>query len=190
MDQKHRPIAEGLRTMSRVLVIGCGGAGKSTFAARLARRTGLPLIHLDAHFWKPGWVQSEREEWTRRVGRLLSADRWIMDGNYGSTLDLRLAACDTVFFLDLPRLHCLWRVIQRRIRYRHRTRPDMAPGCPEQVDAEFLLWIWNYSARQRPAILTRLADLRPDQRAIVLRSPKAVSRYIRRWSAQAAPRSR
>lgn len=178
MDRERRSIAEDLRAMRRVLVIGCGGAGKSTFAARLAERTGLPLIHLDAHFWKPGWVQSEREEWTRRVERLLSEDRWIMDGNYGSTLDRRLAACDTVFFLDLPRVRCLWRVIQRRIRYRRRTRPDMAAGCPEQLDAEFIQWIWRYPARQRPTVLARLADLRPDQRAIVLRSPKAVSRYL------------
>ena len=89
--------------MRRVLVIGSGGAGKSTFAARLAARTGLPLIHLDACFWRSGWDPTPPDEWARRVADLMSRQEWVMDGNYGGTLDARLAACDTVIFLDVPR---------------------------------------------------------------------------------------
>jgi hypothetical protein len=81
------------------------------FAARLAERTGLPLIHLDAMYWRPGWVKTPKDEWSRTVDRLLTRDRWVMDGNYAGTLDRRLAACDTVIFLDLPRTVCLWRAV-------------------------------------------------------------------------------
>src|SRR4051794_905502 len=103
--------------MRRVLVIGSGGAGKTTLARRLAERTGLPLVHLDMLYWHAGWVPTGEPEWDRIIEELVSRDAWVMDGNYGRTLDRRLAACDTVIFLDLPRLVCLWRVIKRRWQY-------------------------------------------------------------------------
>jgi len=104
--------------MRRVLVIGSGGAGKSTFARRLAQCAGLPLIHLDAIYWKPGWLETPKEEWTQVVESLLAGERWVMDGNYGGTLEQRLASCDTVVFLDLPRSLCLWRAAVRWVRFR------------------------------------------------------------------------
>ena len=163
--------------MRRVLVIGSGGAGKSTFARRLGERTRLPVVHMDAHYWRPGWVEPSKEEWRRQVERLLEADAWIMDGNYGGTMDLRLAAADTVVFLDLPRLTCLWRVFARRWRFRNRTRPDMTEGCPERVSLEFVRWIWTYPRLRRPAILERLAAL---DRAtpVILRSAGEVDRWL------------
>src|SRR5207248_9352838 len=109
--------------MKRVLVIGSGGTGKTTVAQRLARRTGLPLIHLDLLYWRPGWQPTPGEEWRETVRRLVAGERWIIDGNYGGTLDLRLAACDTVVFLDLPRVLCLWRVLVRQLRHFCRWRP-------------------------------------------------------------------
>ncbi len=103
--------------MKRALVIGSGGAGKSTFAARLARMTGLPLIHLDEIYRKPGWIESLREEWVGTTERWLAREAWMMDGNYGGTPEQRLAACDTAIVLDMPRLLCLWRVLWRCLRY-------------------------------------------------------------------------
>ena len=82
--------------MQRVLVIGAGGAGKSTFAARLSRKYGLPLIHLDALYWQPGWVEPGKAEWLERVAQVVAQDRWVMDGNYGGSLDLRLPRADTI----------------------------------------------------------------------------------------------
>src|SRR5437879_8580011 len=82
--------------MKRVLVIGSGGTGKTTVARRLAQRTGLPLIHLDLLYWRPGWQPTPGEEWHETVRRLVAGESWIIDGNYGVTLDLRVAACDTV----------------------------------------------------------------------------------------------
>jgi adenylate kinase family enzyme len=93
--------------MQRVLVMGSGGAGKSTFARGLAERTGLPLVHLDALYWRAGWVEPEREAWARTVEGLLGEARWILDGNYGGTMERRMEACDTVVFLDPPRTLCL-----------------------------------------------------------------------------------
>jgi adenylate kinase family enzyme len=162
----------------KVLVIGSGGAGKSTFARRLGERTGLPVVHLDALYWRPGWVKTPDDQWRATVAELLARDAWILDGNYSGTLELRLAACDTVFFLDLPRRVCLPAVIARRVRYAGRSRPDCAPGCPEKIDWEFVRWIWRYSTRARPKVLAGLAALRADQRAVVLRSRREMAAWL------------
>jgi len=164
--------------MERVIVIGSGGSGKSTLAATLARRLGLPLVHLDALHWHAGWQPTPPDEWRERVGELVAAPRWVMDGNYGGTLDLRLERCDTAILLDLPRWLCVWRVVKRQLRYVGRTRPDMAPGCRERLSWEFVAWVWSYEATRREGILRRLAALRADQRAIVLGSPAAVRRFL------------
>ena len=165
------------RPVRRVLVIGSGGAGKSTLAAEIGAAFGLPVIHLDALYWRADWVPTPEPEWRAQVERLVARDAWVMDGNYGGTLELRLAACDGVVFLDLPCWLCLARVLGRRLRHAGRTRPDMAPGCPEQLSWEFVRWIWTYPRRRRPAILRRLAALPPDRRAIVLDSRAAVERF-------------
>lgn len=164
--------------MQRVLVIGAGGAGKSTFAARLAQHTGLPVIHLDREYWQSGWVEPSPETWKATIARLVAGERWILDGNFGGSLEARLAACDTVVFMDMPRLQCVWRVFVRRLRHRGRTRPDMTPGCDEKLSLDFLWWIWTYPARRRPAVFARLRTLRTDQTAVVLRSDDDVERFL------------
>ena len=164
------------------MLIGCGGSGKSTLAAKIARLTGLPLIHLDAVFWKPGWKDTPREEWARMMAGMAKEDAWVMDGNYGGTMDIRLSACDTVIFLDFPRSLCLWRMLKRLVMFRNQTRPDMAPGCPEHVSWEFLMWIWNYRRTRRPGIFKKLAALKQDQRAIILDSPRKVEELLARLS--------
>lgn len=166
------------RMMRRVLVIGSGGAGKSTFAAHMGERTGLPVIHLDALFWHAGWQETPREEWAARVDELLKGDAWIIDGNYGGTLERRLAACDTVIWLDFPRTLCLWRIVKRRVIFRGRSRPDMAEGCRERLNWEFVRWVWTYPRVKRPSVLKRLGELREGQRFFVLRSPREARRFL------------
>lgn len=164
--------------MKRVLVIGSGGAGKSTFARRVAERTGLPLIHLDALYWRAGWQETPKQEWAETVEQLVRQDAWVMDGNYGGTLDRRLEAADTVIFLDLPRWICLHRVVKRRIRFHGRSRPDMAEGCSEQLSWEFLRWIWSYPKDRRPKLLSKLEEHARGRNMVILRSPSAVERFL------------
>ena len=159
--------------MKRVLVIGSGGAGKSTFARRLGERLGLPVIHLDRIYWRAGWVEPPKDEWRRKVEELCAGDEWVMDGNYSGTLDVRLAACDTVIFLDLPRTVCTWRIVKRALTYRGASRPDMAEGCREQLNKDFLiflLWVWDYPRRSRPKIRERLEGLSGGTQIYILRS--------------------
>ena len=156
--------------MKRILIIGSGGAGKTTFARALASRTGLPLTHLDQLFWHPGWVPTPDDEWDQVIARLIARDSWILDGNYGRTLSMRLEAADTVIFLDLPRLVCTWRIFKRQLRYAGRIRPDSAPGCPERLSWEFIAWVWTYRSRRRPDIMKRLDAVRSKKRILVLRS--------------------
>jgi adenylate kinase family enzyme len=91
----------------RVMIVGSAGAGKSTLARALARRTGLPLVHLDALYWQPGWVETPRPRWREVQREALAGERWIADGNYGGTLE-RLALADVVVLLEYSRWICLW----------------------------------------------------------------------------------
>lgn len=165
--------------MKKILVIGSGGAGKSTFAQRLGEILGINVIHLDALYWQPGWVEPAKAEWAVTVDALISRESWIMDGNYSGTVERRLAACDTVVLLDLPTLTCVWRVLKRLRRYRNTTRPDMGAGCPEQFNLKFLLWVWNYRQRTRPKIAGLLKGCESDVRVIWLRSQVEIDGFLR-----------
>lgn len=165
-------------TTRRILVIGSGGAGKSTVAARLAAQLGLPLVGLDLLYWRAGWVATPADEWAARVRDVSAQDAWVMDGNYGGTLDLRLARCEAVIFLDLPRIVCLWRIVWRAVRYLGRARPDMPAGCPERLSWEFVVWVWTYPTRRRAEILAKLTALRGTKAVVILRSRRAVSTFL------------
>lgn len=160
-------------------MVGCGGAGKSTFSKRLSEILGLPAIHLDSFFWKPGWVETEPGEWESKVTELTRHEKWILDGNYGGTMDVRLAASDAAIFLDMPRFLCLRRVVERRLRYHRISRPDMAPGCPERLDWQFLKYVWNYPKTRRPGILQKLEAMPEEKETFVLRSPAEAEEFLR-----------
>ena len=163
--------------MQKVLIIGSGGSGKTTLGRRIAELTGLPLVHLDALFWREGWVPTPDGEWDRVVAELINGDAWILDGNYGRVLRVRLAACDTVIFLDLPPWLCLWRILKRRFRYKGRRRPDLPEGCPERLNWEFARWVLGYRRNQRPGVLERLSDF-GDKRVVILRSQSSIERFV------------
>jgi adenylate kinase family enzyme len=163
--------------VKRVAVIGSGGAGKSTFARALGERTGLPVIHLDGLFWGPNWAPMPKPDWIELERELIAGDRWIMDGNYGSTQDLRLPRADTVIFLDIPRLVCVWSVTRRWALHRKRARPDM-PQNNDKLELEFLRWIWTYPTEKRPEVLARLAALPPTTRVVRLRSRGAMREFL------------
>ena len=158
-----------------MLVIGCGGSGKTRLARELADRHGLPLVHLDREYWRPGWREPAPEEWEARVRELVAGDAWILDGNYGGTLDLRLGRADTVVFLDVSTLACLRGVAVRYIRWRGRTRPDLPNGCEETIDLEFIRYVLAYRRTRRAGVLDRLG--RFEGEVVVLRSRRDVRRY-------------
>ena len=151
-----------LRGRRRVLVIGCGGAGKSTFSRALARLTGLPLIHLDRYYWSPGWVPMPEDAWNRRVAELIARDAWIMDGNYANSFAVRVARCDAIVFFDISRVVCLWTALRRVVIHQFVPRLDLPQGCPETVDRTFLRWIWNFPEQSRPRIVEALRQVRDD----------------------------
>lgn len=164
--------------MQRILIIGSGGAGKSTLARQMGILLGLPVIHLDQLYWQPGWIETPREIWLEKVLEIVQTPSWIMDGNFGSTLDIRLQAADTAILLDMPAWLCILRVLKRQLMYRNQTRPDMGAGCPEKVDWEFLQWIWRFPHDDRPEIERKLAYHRHTKRIIVLRTSREMNRLL------------
>jgi adenylate kinase family enzyme len=172
--------------MKRILVIGSGGAGKSTFSRQLGEVLGIEVVHLDVEHWRPGWVEPPKDEWGQRVRELVSGEEWIIDGNYSGTMEVRLAACDTVVFIDLPRAVCVWRVMKRVVTYRSDRRPDMAEGCSEKFDLKFLKWVWDYPKRSRPRVLRLLEDNSREKKVYRLRSRAEVENFLR--AAGGAPR--
>ena len=141
----------------RWLILGSGGAGKSTFARELGALLQLPTIYLDRCFWKPGWEQPSADEFDRTVRALVQGDAWVMDGNYSRTLHLRLPRAQAAVLLDPPTLQCIWGVTQRSLFRRWKSRPDLPEGCREQIpDLQFLRYVATYKWRSRPGVLTKV----------------------------------
>jgi adenylate kinase family enzyme len=160
-----------------MLIVGPSGAGKSTLARRLGAKLELPVIHLDAHYWRAGWTEPAKDEWIAQVDALLAREAWIMDGNHTGTFARRIAVADTVVFLDFPRWRCLAGVYSRWWKTRGRVREDLAPGCPEKLPSlQFLKWIcWDYPQHSRPKLVALLE--RAAANVVVLRSREEVERY-------------
>jgi adenylate kinase family enzyme len=165
--------------MQRILVMGSSGSGKSTFSRRLSEITGIPMISVDALFWKPDWIESDKAEFRERLAAAARQPRWIMDGNYIAHLvELRRDACDTVFWFDLPRATCMLGILTRIARSYGRVRPEMAEGCPEKIDLQFFRYVWTFRAKQRPMLLAYFAGLRPDQTFITFTNRGQADRYL------------
>lgn len=165
-----------LRDARRVLIVGPCGAGKSHLSSRLGEILGLPLVHLDAEYWRPGWVPTPKEQWRERVDALIAPDRWLIEGTYLSTLARRLERAEVVLHLDYSPRVCLPRVAWRIATGWGRTRPDMAPGCPEHIDRAFLVYAWRFRRVQRPRILAAMeASGVP---AISLASPQETEAFL------------
>lgn len=165
--------------MKKIVIVGCGGAGKSTLARELGQRLQLPVVHLDSVFWKPGWVMISKDEERSRLAELLTEPAWIVDGNYNATMPVRFAAADTIIFLDFPVWVCLWRVLKRWLMYRGRSRPDMSPGCPEKLNWQFLGWICLYRPVYRPKVLSRITTYAENRRVFIFRHPRQVADFLR-----------
>lgn len=162
--------------MQKVAIIGSCGAGKSTLAVNLGKKLNLPVIHLDSYYWQSGWQETNVLQWRQINQELIKGNSWIIDGNYGSTLDVRLAAADTIIWLDFNRYLCLGRVFQRYLKYLGKTRPDMAANCPERLTREFIQYVWNFPQVHRSKITAKLAkyQYQENKQVIILQNPRQV----------------
>ena len=162
--------------MQRVLVIGPCGAGKSTLARDLGAHLNLPVFHMDQLNWRPGWIESSKDEIRVRLSKIVTTDRWLIDGNYGGTLAERLSRADTVVYLDYPIGLCVARLLRRIWKYRGHSRPDMPEGCPERFDFAFLWYLirWNSGPRVR----TERVLLGHESKVVRLKTPAALNDWI------------
>ncbi len=173
--------------MERIIVIGCGGSGKTTLSHQLGDLLSIPVHHLDRLFWDPGWVKVERNAFFKKQEQIISGDRWLIDGNYGSTMEARIARADTILFLDLPTTHCLWNVIKRFFQYQGKSRPDMTDGNSEMLDLVFIWYILTFRQRRRPLIMQRLAEAPGDTRVVLLKNRRAVGTFLNDIADQQRP---
>ena len=165
---------------NRAIVIGSSGSGKSTFARRLGDATGVPVVHIDQLFWEAGWQMAPAAVYQARIEAAVANDRWIIDGVDTRTLDLRLPRTDIVFWLDRSRWACLWRVARRIATSYGQVRPDMAAGCPEKIDIDFLRFIWTFHERYDHRIAAAIERHGLQSRTLRLRSDRATQAYLDR----------
>ena len=136
------------------------------------------MIHLDEHYWRPGWTEPPPDDWRSLQQQLTSGDRWVIDGTYGGTFDVRFAAADTVIVLAPPRLRCVLGALHRVLT--NHGRPTQAPGCPERFDLAFLRWIWRYPNDSRPRLDRALARHGAQLRVVELRSRRDAADWLDR----------
>ncbi len=158
--------------MKKIIVIGCPGSGKSTVSRTLHNKTGISLYHLDMMYWNADKTTVEKSIFFERLSAVLEKDEWIIDGNYGSTMELRMAACDTVIFLDYPLDICLDGIKERR----GKPRSDM-PWIETEEDAEFIEFIKNYNEQQKPKVLELLKKY-SDKNIIILESREQADAFL------------
>ena len=160
--------------MKKVIVIGCPGSGKTTFAEKLNKLTGLPLYYLDAIWHKPDKTHIPREEFDRRISEIFATPEWIIDGNYNRTIETRLQQCDTVFLFDLPVEVCIQGATDRLGKGRY----DLA-WIEKELDPEFEMFIRDFSKTSLPKIYELLEKYKSKVQVIVFKSREEADNYIK-----------
>ena len=162
----------------RILILVPSGSGKSRVCKKIGGILGIPIIHLDMHYWLPNWVETPKDVWLDKVKKLISSEAWVMDGNYTSTLQIRAEAADTLIFLDMTRRMSYFRVVSRYLRNRGKTRPDITEGCPEKIDLDFIRWIWGYPYNRKPKILRFLEEMKKRKNVYILNNQKEIEEFL------------
>ena len=164
--------------LQKILVIGCCGAGKSTFSKKLHSILNLEIIHLDQYYHKPNWEEAEEDEWKKIVNSLVQKPSWIMDGNYGGTFDVRFKEADTIIYLDYSTILCFWRVIRRIVKHHGKVRPDMPEGCKERFDLEFLYFVLTFNRKFRKGIIQKLNLVKDEKKVQVFKTDKQADKFL------------
>ena len=160
--------------MNKIIIIGCPGSGKSTFARKLHTITDIPQHYLDMMCWNSNKTKIEKSIFIDRLKTVMNQDTWIIDGNYQSTMEMRISACDTVIFLDYPLEVCLSGIRERQ----GKPREDM-PWVETEDDEEFLEFIKGYIDNQRPKVLSLLEKYN-DKNVIVFTSRSEANEFLSR----------
>lgn len=160
--------------MKKVIILGCPGSGKSTFARKLQEKTGLPLYYLDMIWHKPDKTTLTQEEFDEKLHELIARDEWIIDGNYSRTLEPRLQACDTAFVFDLPLEVCLAGA-QARVGTK---RIDM-PWEETELSQEFLNYILSFSQQQLPRLLQLARQYSAQKQVVFFRSRQECDDFLK-----------
>jgi adenylate kinase family enzyme len=166
--------------MTRVAVIGPGGAGKSRVAHQLGESAGARVVELDRLFWRPGWVETPAPEWEAVQRQELAQEPWVVDGLHQDTMGLWLEAADTIVFLDISPVVATWRVSRRRLSGDARSRaPEGCEPAPAyRALVKFLVYQWEYRRKIRPQILRILERRRCHAEIAVLRTPQEVDAFL------------
>lgn len=161
------------------MIIGCPGAGKSTFAVTLAKQTNLPLIHLDYYFFDLSYgYNADKTAWKERVAKLAQGNRWIIEGNYKSTLSERLSRADTIIYFDYPRYVILWRMLKRRIQYHGSSRPGMPASYVEKIDPNIVKLAWSFKRTNKPVIDKVLEKYKGSKKIIILKKASDAAHFL------------
>ena len=160
--------------MQKVIVIGCPGSGKTTFAEKLSKREGLPLYYLDAIWHKPDKTHISREEFDSRILEIFATDKWIIDGNYNRTVEMRLKECDTVILFDLPTEVCLQGATERLGKGRY----DL-PWIEDKLDPEFEGFIREFADNSLPKLYALIDKYRAGKQIIVFKSRSEADDFIK-----------
>jgi adenylate kinase family enzyme len=167
--------------MDRTVIVGCGGSGKTTFARRLGELLGAPVTHLDALYYDRDWKPMSGDRFAAMQHELVASPSWVIDGNYASTLPIRLGRADTVVFLDLSPVACLWGITRRRL---HRVLRDRAgrqnaqTGIYDRITWEFVRYVWNYRRSMAPRVRGLIAEHAGDAQVHVVRSRRAAEALL------------
>lgn len=158
------------------------GVGKTTFANKLGEILQINVYHLDALYWNPGWVEASNMEFTTAQKKIVQQKEWIIEGNYTATYEIRAEHADTIIYLELPLLTCLYRVVKRWVKHRGTTRPDMGKDCPEKIDWAFIRFILTTYYPRKKAMIKRLREFQDgdkERNIFILRGNKDIQGFLK-----------
>ncbi|MBD7938345.1 topology modulation protein [Cytobacillus sp. Sa5YUA1] len=168
--------------MKKIMVIGISaGVGKSTFARKLGEKLQINVHHLDTLYWLPNWQASSEERFIHLQQDIAKQPVWIIEGNYTGTFSIRTAEADTIIYLELPLLTCLYRIVKRRIQFHKKSRPDMTNGCQEKIDWAFIKFVVSTYYRRKKKMYERFRTLKkekPELKVVILRNNGEMEAYL------------
>lgn len=171
-------LSKSVLSIYRIAVIGCPGSGKTTLANNLGKILNRPVVHLDKVLWNPNWEMLPYEQRVIIHNELINGDNWLIDGMWRSHLEDRFVRATTVIFLDYKRRVSLFRALKRRRKYAGKQRDDIADGCLEKLDKDFLQYIWNFRKQTRP-LICKLINSNPQITTVTLSTPKQASCFLK-----------